>query len=66
MLPDPAMLLVPLVIVTFDNVMLFNVVTVLPSCIAVLPNVIGVAKLASSCDSGIDVVAFANVFGTGI
>jgi hypothetical protein len=57
---------VPPEIVALANVMLFNVVTVFPSWIAVLPSVIAVAKLLSSCDNGIDVVAFAKVFGTGI
>jgi hypothetical protein len=56
----------PLLTVTFANVMLFSVLTVLPSCIAVLPSVMAVAKLASSCDNGIVAVAFANVLGTGI
>jgi hypothetical protein len=46
--------------------MLFSVVTVLPSWIAVLPSVMGVSKFWSNCDNGIAVVALANVFGTGI
>lgn len=56
----------PLLTVTFANVMLFSVVTVLPSWIAVLPSVIAVPKLLSSWDSGIAVVAVANVYGTGM
>jgi hypothetical protein len=53
-------------IVTLANVILFSVDTELPSWIAVLPNVIVVAKLASSCANGIVDVAFANILGTGI
>jgi intracellular septation protein A len=47
----------PLLTVTFANVMLLSVVTVFPSWIAVLPNVMVVAKLASRLDNGIDAVA---------
>jgi hypothetical protein len=46
--------------------MLFNVVTVLPSWIAVLPIVIVVAKLLSSWDRGMEDVALPNVYGTAI
>jgi hypothetical protein len=55
-----------LLIVTFAYVMLFSVVTVFPSWIAVLPSVIVVAKLLSNWDNGILVVALPKVYGTAI
>jgi hypothetical protein len=58
--------IVPLLIVTFANVMLLSVVTVLPNCTAVLPIVIGAAKLSSSWDKGMAEVAVPNVLGTGM
>jgi hypothetical protein len=56
----------PLLTVTFANVMLLSVVTVFPSWIAVLPNVMVVAKLLSSCDNGIAAVAVPKILGTAI
>ena len=56
----------PLLRVTLASVMLLSVVTVLPNWIAVLPNVMTVLKLLSSCDNGIDDVAVPNVYGTAI
>lgn len=50
-----------LLMVTLANVMLLSVVTVFPSWIAVLPNVMGVAKLLSRLDSGIAAVAVPKV-----
>jgi hypothetical protein len=41
-------------------------VVVLPRYRAVLPSVIAVAKLVSSCDKGIELVAVAKMFGTAI
>ena len=51
----------PLLTVTFASVMLLSVVTVFPSWIAVLPNVMVVAKLLSRLDNGIDAVAVPKV-----
>ena len=51
----------PLLTVTLASVMLLSVVTVFPSCTAVLPNVMVVAKLASRLDNGIDAVAVPKV-----
>ena len=56
----------PLLTVTLASVMLLSVVTVFPSCTAVLPNVMVVAKLLSRLDSGIDAVAVPKVKGTAI
>ena len=56
----------PLLTVTLASVMLLSVVTVFPSCTAVLPNVMVVAKLLSRLDSGIDAVAVPKVNGTAI
>lgn len=53
-------------IVTFASVMLFSVVTVLPSWIAVLPSVMVVAKLLSSWDRGMALVALPKVYGTAM
>jgi len=58
--------LATLLIVTLANVMLFSVVTVFPSWMAVLPSVIVVAKLLSSCDRGMEVVALPKVYGTAM
>jgi hypothetical protein len=55
-----------LLIVTLANVILFSVVTVFPSWIAVLPSVIVVAKLLSNWDNGILAVALPKVYGTAI
>jgi hypothetical protein len=52
--------------VALANVMLLSVVTVLPNWIAVLPRVIGAAKLSSSWDKGMAEVAVPNVLGTGM
>jgi hypothetical protein len=41
-------------------------VVVLPRYRAVLPSVIAVAKLVSSCDRGIELVAVAKMFGTAM
>jgi hypothetical protein len=46
--------------------MLLRVVIVPPNKTEVLPIVTPVAKLASSCDRGIDPVAVAKVYGTDI
>ena len=43
-----------------------TVVVVLPRYRLVPPSVIAVAKLESSCDSGIELVAVAKVYGTDI
>ena len=50
-----------LLMVTLANVMLLSVVTVFPSWIAVLPSVMGVAKLLSRLDNGIAAVAVPKV-----
>ena len=51
----------PLLTVTLASVILLSVVTVFPSWIAVLPNVMVVAKLLSRLDNGIDAVAVPKV-----
>jgi hypothetical protein len=60
------MVTLPLEIVTLASVMLLSVLTVFPSWIAVLPNVMVVAKFWSSCESGIELVAPAKVYGTAM
>ena len=51
---------------TLPNVMLYIVVMVEPKVTAVLPMVIGVLKLLSRYDRGIDPVALAKVYGTAM
>jgi hypothetical protein len=53
--------MLPLLTVTLASVMLLSVVTVFPSWIAVLPNVMVVAKLLSRLDNGIAAVAVPKV-----
>jgi hypothetical protein len=60
------MVTLPLEMVTFDSVSPLSVVVVFPKKTAVLPSVIAVAKLLSSWDRGILLVAEPKVYGTAI